>query len=563
MHRLDWPQGYKGVAALAFVLLIFFSYDIGLRPFASPDEGRYVEIPREMVVSGDYITPRLNGLKYFEKPPLFYWLQAAALKAFGLNEVSMRVWLVIFAVWGCLSVFLMGVNVHSPPAGLAASALLATNVMYYAHSRLILIDLLFSTLLSGVLWCFFAAFVQKDRPKHREKIIILMYVLCALACLAKGLVGMLLPALTAFLWIMFSKNWKKIPEMLSVYGILAFLLIFLPWHLMVMLKNPDFFHFYFIVEHFLRYTTKIHHRYQPVWFFLPVLLVGLLPWTGFALMAIKDAWTNIRTKGERHLENTFLFCWIFGVLGFFSFSGSKLIPYILPVMQPLALMTGIGIVRSLESTDGNQHFRRAAWLNLALCAIALGSYWMLTTSISDVLQNEDASRALNALICILLLSMLVLLASIGEKYSKLSPTNALLAFVFLAANLMWTLHKASCYYQEVRKPSTKSMASFIRLNKMADDLIFCYGYYYQDFPVYLGSTVNVVDFVGELEFGAAAAPDKKALWTAPEFWNFWNTTNQRIFLLLSRERYREVFATQVKMHNILNFDKYFVVISNR
>jgi 4-amino-4-deoxy-L-arabinose transferase-like glycosyltransferase len=564
MSSLDWPDGCRLLAALALILSIFFSYDLGVRPFANPDEGRYVEIPREMVATGDYVTPRLNSLKYFEKPPLFYWLQATSLKAFGVNETSMRLWTVVFAILGCLSVFLVGYAFYSSEAGLAASALLATNVLYYTHSRLIIIDLVFSTLLSGALWCFFVLFVRKDKPKHCKKIITLMYALAALACLAKGLAGVLLPGLVAFLWIAVTRNWKKIPEMLYLPGIIVFLIIFLPWHMIVAHRNPDFFHFYFVVEHLLRYTTKIHDRYQPIWFFLPVLLTGLLPWTGFALVAIKNTWTDIKTKSELYSENIFLFCWIFGIFTFFSFSNSKLIPYILPVMQPLALITGIGFAESLRlNNNDNNNFRNAAWANVAFSGVAILGYWMAAKHVSDIFQDPGASLLLKVLACTFVLSIIVLLAAIYEKYSKFSPKNALLIFLFLAANMMWTMNKISCHYQDVRKPSTKSMASFIRWNKTPDDLVFCYDYYYQDFPVYLNAVTNIVDFVGELAFGANAEKEKKVIWTASEFWNFWNATTKRIFLLLSRETYRKVFATKVGMHNILNFDKHFIVISNK
>ncbi|GHU18417.1 hypothetical protein FACS189472_06710 [Alphaproteobacteria bacterium] len=147
--------------------------------------------------------------------------------------------------------------------------------------------------------------------------------------------------------------------------------------------------------------------------------------------------------------------------------------------------------------------------------------------------------------------------SIGYRY------NALLLFLFLGANMMWVINKASTYYQDVKKPSTKNMADIIRLNKNKDDLVFCYDRYYQDFPVYLNSTVNIVNFVGELEFGANAEKEKHVIWQDKEFWDFWKTTDKRIFLLISKEKYREVFASKVGMHNILDFDKNFTVISNQ
>ncbi|MDR2795060.1 MAG: glycosyltransferase family 39 protein [Holosporaceae bacterium] len=562
MSNLSLSERIRGFFALTLVLSIFFAYDMGIRPFADPDEGRYVEIPREMVVTGDYVTPRLNGLKYFEKPALFYWMQAASQKIFGLHEVSMRLWTVVFAVLGCLMLCFVGSSCYSNTVGVTSAGILATSLIYYAHSRLIITDLVLSVFMGGTLWCFFTAFVGEKASPQRQKIMVVgMYMLSALACLTKGLVGIVLPAFVAFLWILFTKNWKKIPQMLYWPGIFAFLLIFLPWHICVMEQNGDFFHFYFVVEHFLRYTTTMHDRYQPIWFFLPVLLLGFAPWTGFSLVAIKNAALAVWKKKQTSTENIFFLCWIGGVLGFFSFSGSKLIPYILPLLQPLALITGMCVVKSIESR--NSDLRIGALVNIFLFALMAVAYFFLKSTIANILQNPDVVVLLRVFAAMALAAAIMLLAMAYPAYSKISPINALLVFLFLAANMMWVINKGSTYYQDIKKPSTKKMAEFVQLNKKADDEIFCYNRYYQDFPVYANSTVNVVNFVGELEFGANAEKEKKVLWSEEEFWEFWRTTEKKIFLLLARDQYRKIFTTKDNKHNILDFDENFVVISNK
>jgi hypothetical protein len=140
---------------------------------------------------------------------------------------------------------------------------------------------------------------------------------------------------------------------------------------------------------------------------------------------------------------------------------------------------------------------------------------------------------------------------------------AILLCFFLAANMMWCINAASVYYQEIKKPSTKAMAQAVRLNLKDDDLAFCYGRYYQDFPVYLGATVGVVGGGGELNFGQAAEKWKKVLMSQDEFWNLWRTSSKRIFLLIPRQLYRGVFTTKDNRHSILGFDKNFIVIMNR
>ena len=136
-------------------------------------------------------------------------------------------------------------------------------------------------------------------------------------------------------------------------------------------------------------------------------------------------------------------------------------------------------------------------------------------------------------------------------------------FLFASANLMWIVNKAAPYYQNEKKPTTKRMAEAVRMNRVDGDLVYCYRRYYQDFPVYLNSTVGNVDFVGELEFGANADKNNDKIITETDFWKLWNSTNKRIFLLLSRKDYREVFAEKSISHKILDFDEHFIVITNR
>lgn len=535
------------------VLGIFFSYEMGNRPFVSPDEGRYVEIPREMVVTGDYVTPRLNGLKYFEKPPMFYWMQSAAIKTLGINENSMRFWTVLFAILGCLSLFLVGTKCYSQNVGLVSVGVLASSLIYYCHSHLIILDLVLSVFLSGCLWSFFLAFVKENSLKIPKKFLIIsMYALSALACLTKGLIGAILPGFVVFMWMLFTHNWKKLREILYVPGILVFLAIFLPWHVLAAYRNHDFLYFYFIVEHFLRYTTEFHNRYQPAWFFIPVLLIGMIPWTGFALVSLKNL---VKKSCAKNSESIFLSCWILGVLGFFSFSHSKLIPYILPVIQPLALITGIFFEKA-----NFKDFKIGAVISIFIF-LAIGiTYVFIANSESDIFKESGAKFLLAVIISLLIFMWIALVLAFFEKVSQKACVFALM---FLSGNMLWTLNKLAPYYQDARKPSTEKIARCIRMNKSKDDLVFCYNMYYQDCPVYLNDTVGVVNFVGELEFGAKSEPEKSKLINDEKFWNLWNTTNKRVFLLLSRRNYRKVFAEKTNIHRILDFDKNFIAITNK
>ena len=540
---------------LCVLLSVFFGYELGNRPFANPDEGRYVEIPREMVMSGDYVTPRLNTLKYFEKPPLFYWMQAASIKIFGINETSMRIWLVIFAVLGCLSVFFASILYgNSVIAALTSTGVLATTLLYYIHSRLIILDLVLSVFISASLWCFFLAFVSDRKRKANEKkaLVISMYALAALAGITKGLIGIALPGMVAFLWIAFTKNWKKIKEILYLPGIITFLTIFLPWHIIVCLRNPDFFNFYFIHEHFLRYTTTVHQRFEPMWFFIPITLLGLFPWTGFAIAALKNAINSIKKS-----ENIFLLSWVFGILAFFSLSNSKLIPYILPIFPPIAYMIGTMLV----NIEGERDFKVGSYLSVVITVILIAVFVVIRNEdkIAVVVQHPDIITIISVFGIMMAASAVTLLCGI---FFKLDRVLIIALYTLLSANMLWIINKAIPYYQDIKKPSTKEIAETIRINMKDGDAVFCYGKYYQDFPVHLNSQVGVVDDVDELEFGMNSEKDRKVIFSSDEFWDLWKTSSQRIFLLLSREKYRELFTGKNFNHVMIDFDKHFIAISN-
>lgn len=557
-EKISWFEGFRGLFFFALLLICFFSYEMGNRPFASPDEGRYVEIPREMIATGDYITPKLDGLNYFEKPPLLYWMQAAVAKFCGINEYSMRAIIVIFAILGCLCVFLIGRKCFSDTVGLLSGSILATNLLYYAHSHIIILDLVTSVFMCGTLWCFYTAFVQQKFVPKRS-LIIWMYVLAALTCLTKGLIGIMLPGFVVFLWILFTKSWKKIPQMLSLPGISLFLLIAVPWHVVMAIRHEDFLYKYFYVEHFLRYTTTYHARYQPVYFFIPIVIAGLFPWTGFAFVSLKDA---VMSAIKKNSEAIFFLCWILGIFAFYSFSDSKLIPYILPIVPPIALLTGVGLEHSLDLAH-EKKFKLSVIISLLLSVCFVGAFFFYKNHLRDLLADKELLLAIYVIIGLMGASIIVLTFAYFVPKSRLS---AMLVFLFIGMNIMWVINKGSACYQDIKKPSTKKMAELIRLNKRADDLVYCYDYYYQDFPVYMREIVGVVNYIGELEFGLHSDGGDKSevrFLSTSAFWKMWSTTTKRIFLLLSADSYRDVFVKRKEKHRLLGFDKNFVVIMNR
>ena len=370
------------ILVLCIVIGGFFAFMLGNRALSMPDEGRYVEIPREMVSTGDYITPRLNGVKYFEKPVLFYWLESFSIKLFGLGEFTLRLWPALFALFGCLAVYGAGRRLYGRRSGLIAAAVLATSVLYYGLSRAIILDMPVSVLMTASLHSFLIGMHEVPGPRRRLYLWS-FYAFSALTVLTKGLIGIVLPAMVIGAWIMILGEWRVLKTMYLPTGLALFLLIAAPWHLLVWRANPEFLNFYFIHEHFLRYLTKIHSRYQPVWFFIPIVLLGLFPWTAFLVQAIAFSSPSSWRERHEHRDALFLLLWVGLVFLFFSISDSKLIPYILPVLPPLSLIIGRYLAAAWDSRDlpgiraGYTVFGVAS-LALAAVSIALPALWPTT-----------------------------------------------------------------------------------------------------------------------------------------------------------------------------------------
>ncbi|HZT62734.1 MAG TPA: phospholipid carrier-dependent glycosyltransferase, partial [Burkholderiales bacterium] len=306
------PRGILFALLAAFALLWFCN--LGYRHLVKPDEGRYADIPREMVASGDWLTPRLNGYKYFEKPPLQYWATAISLSAFGMDEWAARLWPALTGFLGVLLVFWAGNRLFAPPAGLLGAAVTASSALYAIVGHLLTLDMALSFFMSASVFAFAVAQAERDEAGRRR------WMLCgwaamALAVLTKGLVGAVLPVTAAGIYVIVQRDWRLLSRLELVRGGLLFLAIAAPWFVAVSLANPEFARFFFIHEHFERFLTKEQDRYQPLWYFIPVLLIGIVPWIVALLPALRSAWR----RGEVAVFDVrrFLLLWCAVVLSSF------------------------------------------------------------------------------------------------------------------------------------------------------------------------------------------------------------------------------------------------------
>ncbi len=487
----------RDILLLMLAIGMLLGYNLGNRALWDPDEGRYSEIPREMVATGDFITPRLNGVKYFEKPPLFYWAQASAIKALGLDEWSLRLWPALFALFGCLTVYVAGRRLFDRRTGLIAATILSTSLLYFQMGRTITLDMAVSVLLSAALLAFLLG--TREPPGGRRRGYMWTFYACAaLATLTKGLIGIVLPGMIIGAWILLLNNWRVLREMYLPSGLLLFLAIAAPWHVMVADANPEFLNFYFIHEHFMRFTTTIHRRYQPTWFFVPVLLVGFLPWVTFLAQSLRFNLPMSWSDRNAHKETLFLTLWAVLVFVFFSLSDSKLVPYILPVFPPLALLVGRYLAQAWTD-DKLRGLHTGYWLvlglSIALAAI-LGGVPRLGQSYAKVAEYD-------AILGHYLYAGAAVAAIGGIATFLLGRRRFRLAFIGLTLTSVAFLQVLGHGLPLMDgRNSSKELALKLKPLLGPETEVMSYHRYFQDLPVYLERRVTVVGYKGELEFGA-------------------------------------------------------------
>ncbi|HVO52324.1 MAG TPA: phospholipid carrier-dependent glycosyltransferase [Thermoanaerobaculia bacterium] len=346
--RLPKDAGERTLLVLLLLATFLLVLEPGRVPLFEPDEGRYGEIPREMLATGDWITPRLNGVLYFEKPPLYYWSVAASMAVLGPTEVAVRLPGKLSAAGMVLLAAAFARRRYGARTGLLAGLVLASSLLVVALARIAIIDPMLSLALSGAAFAF-ATFAEADAEgdgRRARRALYAFHVAAAAAVLLKGLIGVVLPGGAIVFWAIWTGRWRTLARVFSPGPLLVFLLLAVPWHVAMARRHPDFLQFYFVHEHFERFATTEHKREGPLVYFVPVLIAGFLPWTAF-LGRWKETWPGLSRAGWR-ARATEGFLWMFSglVFAFFSVSRSKLIPYVLPIWPALAVLLALGIERA-------------------------------------------------------------------------------------------------------------------------------------------------------------------------------------------------------------------------
>lgn len=357
--------------ALGVLCLIIFFYGLGSLPLLGPDEPRYAQVAREMYETGDWITPRLAGLHWFEKPALTYWLAAEGYTLFGVSEFAARVGVALLASLGVFVLYWFGRRVRSAEFGYASAAALVTCGLWPGFARGATFDLPLSVCLALALTCFFVWTEQAARAKPAEKFWWLFCAALGLALLAKGLVGLVLPIGIAGLYLLLTGQLRLVLQpRLLVFGTLLMAAVATLWYGPMLLRHgQEFIDEFIIRHHFQRYTSNKYKHPQPFYFFFLVVLAGSFPWLPFLLASVRRLFQTGRALMMDPAQRLplFLWLWVLVPLLFFSFSGSKLPGYILPVFPAVALLIGLELERWRQSTPA----KSLNWLGLTTTLLLL------------------------------------------------------------------------------------------------------------------------------------------------------------------------------------------------
>jgi 4-amino-4-deoxy-L-arabinose transferase-like glycosyltransferase len=478
-------------AGLALFVAMIWLGTLGVRPLFNTDEGRYAEIPREMLAGGDWVVPHLNGLPYIAKPPLQYWATAGSFRLFGLSEFSARLYTALTALATIGILWLLARALWDKAAAWRAAAILASLSLFPVLGQLLTLDMSLSFYMTASL----AAFLMAQRTPGNRAFMLIAWAATACAVLTKGLVAALIPAAVLVLYTAISRDMAPWRRLNWPWGLGLFLSITVPWHWLAARRLPDFLNFFFVHEHFARYLTPIADREEPWWFFGAVFLAGCLPWTLAALRALWRGWRHRVPPGDFNTP-LFLGLWAAFVFGFFSLSDSKLIPYVLPALPALALLIAIlppaSLRRDLIATAGVTLLVAAV-----IAAAGLAGPRLLSPSERSPFFLLLANPLLRIAAVLGLSGLLSLLRRLRD------PTGAT---VFLGAG--WCLAVLLLQGAAAAVAPIYSGARLAAAIAGADREVPIYSVstYDQTLPFYLRRTVTLVGYRGELDYGLRHTP---------------------------------------------------------
>ncbi|MGH8273764.1 MAG: glycosyltransferase family 39 protein [Gammaproteobacteria bacterium] len=473
---------------LAFGLIWFWG--VGHRPLFTTDEGRYAEIPREMLVTGNWVTPRLNGLRYFEKPPLQYWATAAAYAVFGVHDWTARLATVIAGFLTVLAAGFAAARLYSRRTGWLAAAALAGSFYFCFLGHFNTLDAVLCFAMSVNLFGFLLALHAPSRSRVELGWMLVSWAGAALAVLDKGLIGIILPGVVLVLYMILKRDPGLLKRLRILPGLALFLAMVLPWFVAVSIANHDFLWQFFMVQQFLRFLTPAQHRPGAWWYFIPLLVLAVVPWLVAAVRGLIGPIRRLVARGAFD-SLVLLWLWIVVIFVFFSASHSKLPSYILPVIPAFAILIGRMLSRARVlpwAGAGISLVLGAAVVALGIAAPSLG------------LGKGGDPAALHAFLpWVIAAGAVILAATVAATFYRRHALGAIVCVAaawLIAARLI--MLGGAAFGPEY---STRALVVAVARYNRPDAPVYSLDGYQQTLPFYLRRTVILVRYRGEMDFG--------------------------------------------------------------
>ena len=358
----------KSLLAVILLIVIVYILPLNVRPMAMPDESRYAEIPREMIESGDWVVPHLNGLRYFEKPVLGYWLTGVCIKLFGEHPFSVRLPSALATGLSALALlFFVRRTTGRDSSAFLAAVIFLTSIEVFALGTFAVLDAPLSLFITLIMVFFFMAYSESS-PMRQRVFLVLCGISCGAAFLIKGFLAFAVPCVSIVPFLLIERRFKDVFRLGFIPLIAAFLTA-LPWIVLIHIKEPDYWRYFFWVEHVQRFFapgSRAQHS-EPVWFFIPVILLGFIPWTFITPAAFK----GLLNKNENTPFLRFILCWIIFPIILLSLSTGKLATYVLPSFPPMAIATSLGLI-SYFDRNAMPAFKKGAYVSAIFGIIIIG-----------------------------------------------------------------------------------------------------------------------------------------------------------------------------------------------
>lgn len=538
---------------LAVAIAVFYFYCLGTYPLFTPDEGRYAEVAREMLTSGDFVTPRVNGVVFLDKPVLYYWLQALSMHSFGVNEWAIRFFPALFGLLGSLAVYFGGRYVFDRRAGILSALILATSPLYFCCAHYANLDLEVAVLITCTLLLFLAGTTTEGRK--RSWFFIAAYVVAALAFLTKGLIGLVFPIMIIGLWMLLLSKWRLLLSMRVITGFIVIALIVTPWLVLVQRDNPEFLHYFFVTQQFTRFLSHAtFNNPSPFWFYLPIVIAGFFPWTAFLPAAFY-------ASSEQMESTLFLKIWALMIFVFFSIPHSKTISYILPVLPPLALLCGKYLSDAWEEKNVT-HYATSTLLVLLFTAIA-ALFFLAPTHWYDMPPRLIPIFMLAGLqLGIAALLLVFCMRRGGVRYP----------FYICAITVSLMLATLITNAKVMNPNSAKPAIETLQLVLKPGDTVVNYFKFFQDAPIYLQRTVLLVanwesptiaerdNWVREMWYSMPYQQTDGILLTEKTFWQRWHS-KERMYVFINQNYFKQFTAHTEKYYWLTQYHD-IIIVSN-